>query len=97
MFRVKGLSMNFAGTKLAIYHKENGWAEVITSSSFQDSKVADGCTDVTSSYTNRHTGNIVKPLVVFELSAGKFSCIVSSDIDGDAGAAILEIYDVTDE
>ena len=39
MFRVKGSSMNFAGTKLAdpnlaIYHLENGWTEVITSSSF---------------------------------------------------------------
>ena len=36
-------------------------------------------------------------MVVLELSAGNFSCVVNSDDDGAAGAAILEIYDVTDD
>ena len=102
MFRVKGPSMNFAGTKLAypkleIYHKENNWGEVIVSSSFQDKTANSGYTDVTSSYTERHTGNSVEPMVVLELEAGTFSCIVSSDNVGAEGSAIVEIYDVTDD
>lgn len=102
MFRVKGPSMNFSGSKLAdpnlaIYHKENGWAEMVKTSTFQQYDSQDSSyTNVTSSYTDRHTGNNLEPLVVYELSAGTYSCIVSSDVTGGMGSAILEIYDVSE-
>lgn len=102
MFRVKGPSMNFSGSKLAdpnlaIYHKENGWAEMVKSSTFQQYDSQDSSyTNVTSNYTDRHTGNNLEPLVVYELSAGTYSCIVSSDVTGGMGSAILEIYDVSE-
>jgi len=102
MFRVKGPSMNFSGSKLAdpnlaIYHKENGWAEMVKTSTFQQYDSQDSSyTNVTSNYTERHTGNNLEPLVVYELSAGTYSCIVSSDVTGGMGSAILEIYDVSE-
>jgi hypothetical protein len=102
MFRVKGPSMNFSGSKLAdpnlaIYHKENGWAEMVKTSTFLQYETQDSSyTNVTSNYTDRHTGNNLEPLVVYELSAGTYSCIVSSDVTGGMGSAILEIYDVSE-
>ena len=102
MFRVKGPSMNFSGTKLAdpnlaIYHKENGWAEIVKSSTFQQYDSQDSSyTNVTSSYADRHTGNNLEPLVVYRLSAGTYSCVVSSDIANEEGSANLEIYDVSE-
>lgn len=101
MFRVKGPSMNFSGTKLAdpnlaIYHKENDWGEIVSSSTFQEYVSQDtNYKNVTDSYVSRHTGNPLEPLVVYELSAGTYSCIVSTDISGAMGNAILEIYDVS--
>ena len=102
MFRVKGPSMNFSGSKLtdpnlAIYHKENDWAEIVKSSTFQQYDSQDSSyTNVTSSYTDRHTGNNLEPLVVYRLSAGTYSCVVSSDIANEEGSANLEIYDVSE-
>jgi len=102
MFRVKGPSMNFSGSKLtdpnlAIYHKENDWAEIVKSSTFQQYDSQDSnYTNVTSSYTDRHTGNNLEPLVVYRLSAGTYSCVVSSDIANEEGSANLEIYDVSE-
>jgi hypothetical protein len=103
MFRVKGPSMNIDGQKLAnpnldLWHKtdDRGWVQVVKSStygaaySYEDSSY----TNMTSSYADRHTGNNLEPMVVFELEEGTYSCVIGSDIVGGEGNAILEIYSV---
>ena len=101
MFRVKGPSMNFSGVKLSdpkltILTKtsDGTWVDVVKSSSFGSYTYENSSfTNITSSYTNRHTGNNLEPMVVFELEEGTYSCLVGSD-NGGSGNAIIEIYSV---
>ena len=39
-------------------------------------------TNLTSSYTDRHTGNDLEPMLVYELSEGIYGCVVGSDNGG---------------
>jgi len=101
MFRVKGPSMNFSGAKLSdpkltILTKtsDGTWVDVVKSSSFGSYTYQNSnFTNITSSYTDRHTGNNLEPMVVFELEEGTYSCLVGSD-NGGSGNAIIEIYSV---
>jgi hypothetical protein len=105
MFRVKGPSMNsnvikgakLADPKITLQHKTSaGWVKVVESSTFgaaythEDSSY----TNVTSNHADRHTGNNLEPMVVFELEEGTYSCVIGSDIVGGEGNAILEIYSI---
>jgi hypothetical protein len=107
MFRVKGPSMNISGTKLAdpnltLYHSvpnedtadpdDKKWSQVVQSSTFLSYTGENtSYTNLTSSYTDRHTGNNLEPMVVYELSEGIYGCVVGSDNNGQ-GNAIIEIY-----
>ena len=107
MFRVKGPSMNIGGTKLAdpnltLFHSvpnddtadpnDTKWAQVVKSSTFLSYSGEDtSYTNLTSSYTDRHTGNNLEPMLVYELSQGIYGCVVGSD-NGGQGNAIIEIY-----
>lgn len=107
MFRVKGPSMNISGTKLAdpnltLYHSvpnedtadpdDTKWSQVVQSSTFLSYTGENtSYTNLTSSYTDRHTGNNLEPMVVYELSEGIYGCVVGSDNNGQ-GNAIIEIY-----
>jgi hypothetical protein len=100
MFRVKGPSIgNFSGVRLAdpyldIWHKtsDGSWVQVVKSSTFGSYTFQNASyTNVTASYTSRHTGNNLEPMVVYELEEGTYSCLVGSD-GGGQGNANLEIY-----
>ena len=101
MFRVKGPSMNIGGTKLSdpnisIKKKvDTGWEDILKSSTFGSPYTQENAnyTNLTSSYTDRHTGNNLEPMVVLELSEGTYGCVVGSD-NGGQGNAILEIYSI---
>ena len=102
MFRVKGPSIgNFSGVRLAdpyldIWHKtsDGSWVQVVKSSTFGSYTFQNSSyTNVTASYTSRHTGNNLEPMVVYELEEGTYSCLVGSD-GGGQGNANLEIYTI---
>ena len=67
--------MNFSGVKLSdpkltILTKtsDGTWVDVVKSSSFGSYTYENSSyTNITSSYTDRHTGNNLEPMVVFEL------------------------------
>ena len=98
MFRVKGPSIgNFSGARLAdpnldLYHKDSSgsWTQVVKSSTFGSYTFqSPNYTNSTSSYTQRHTGNNLEPLVVYSLTPDVYSCVVGSD--AGTGHAIVEI------
>jgi hypothetical protein len=101
MFRVKGPSMNISGTKLSdpnisiLKKTDSGWDDIIKSSTFGSPYTLENAnyTNVTNSYTDRHTGNNLEPMVVLELSEGTYGCVVGSD-NGGEGNAIIEIYQI---
>ena len=104
MFRVKGPSMNISGTKLSdpnitiLKLLDSGWEEILKSSTFGSAYTYENPNytnaNLTSSYTHRHTGNNLEPMVVLELSEGTYGCVVGSDNEGGEGNAIIEIYSV---
>jgi hypothetical protein len=105
LFRVKGPSMNsnvikgakLADPKITLQHKtSDGWVKVVESSTFGAAYTDENLsyTNVTSNHVDRHTGNNLEPMVVFELEEGTYSCVIGSDIVGGEGNAILEIYTV---
>jgi len=104
MFRIKGPSMNIDGTKLSdpnitvLKLLDSGWEEILKSSTFGSAYTFENSNytnaNLTSSYTHRHTGNNLEPMVVLELSEGTYSCVVGSDIETGEGNAIIEIYSV---
>ena len=74
---------------------DTGWEDILKSSTFGSPYTQENAnySNLTSSYTDRHTGNNLEPMVVLELSEGTYGCVVGSD-NGGQGNAILEIYSI---
>ena len=95
LFRVKGPSMNFGGSKLAnptikaLSKASGSWQTLFEANDFGDHSSA-------ASYSDRGTGNALEPIAVIAATPGTFSCQMNAE-DGGTGNANMEIKGFEDE